>query len=281
MRDGVRSGEWWFPGYPLAGGGKQDRVAFFAVPYVHDSPDVRLIAEDDAENQAQATIVDQFFPRPMKKDNVELTDTFMNKVVPEIMSQTPEVADHGSLLDNYLAINGELRRKQNEELKALASKSRAEMLWHQPFLMMPNGKVMALFAQRRTYRYQGRDVDQQDHLGYDLAVTQRAPVPAANSGVVLLARYFGIYGNTVIIDHGCGLMSLYGHLSSFAVSEGQQVARGDALGQTGETGLAGGDHLHFAVLLQGLPVDPVEWWDGHWVQDRIARKIGASWQFEP
>jgi hypothetical protein len=281
VRDGVRSGDWWFPGYPLPGGGKQDRFAFFAVPYLHDSPEVRLIAEDDARNQAEATIIDQFFPRPIRKDNVELTDAFMNKVVPEIMSQTAEITDRGSLLDNYLAINGELRKKQNEELRALASKSRAEMLWHEPFLMMPNGKVMAHFAQRRTYRYQGREVDQQDHLGYDLAVTQRAPVPAANSGVVLLARYFGIYGNTVIIDHGCGLMSLYGHLSSIGVSEGQQVGRGDTLGQTGETGLAGGDHLHFAVLLQGLATDPVEWWDSHWIRDRIARKIGASWQFEP
>jgi murein DD-endopeptidase MepM/ murein hydrolase activator NlpD len=281
VRDGVRSGEWWFPGYQLPGAGKLDRFAFFAVPYDQSSPAARLVAADSAANQAEVSIVDQFFPRRPKAGDIELTDSFLNKVVPEIMSQTPDLADHGSLLDNFLAINGELRRKQDEELRKIAAKSRPELLWRQPFLMMPNAKVMSSFAEYRTYHYKGRVVDQQVHLGYDLAVTRRSPVPSANSGIVLLARYFGIYGNTVIIDHGCGLMSLYGHLSSIDVSEGQQVARGDILGRTGETGLAGGDHLHFATLLQGLPVDSVEWWDGHWIQDRIARKLGASWPFQP
>lgn len=281
VRDGVRSSSWWFPGYPLPGAGKLDRFAFFAVPYNQNSPESRLVAADDAANQAEVSIIDQFFPKSLKTGEIELTDAFLNKVVPEIMSQTPEFADRGSLLDNFLAINGDLRRSQDEELKKLAARSRPELLWRQPFLMMPNAKVMSSFAEHRTYRYQGRLVDQQDHLGYDLAVTRRSPVPSANNGIVLLARYFGIYGNTVIIDHGCGLMSLYGHLSSIEVSEGKAVGRGDILGRTGETGLAGGDHLHFATLMQGLPVDSVEWWDGHWIQDRIARKLGASWPFQP
>jgi murein DD-endopeptidase MepM/ murein hydrolase activator NlpD len=281
VRDGVRSGEWWFPGYPLPGGGRQDRFAFWAVPYDQNSPNVRLVAYDDADNSAEAAIVDRFTPKTPRSGEIQLSDAFMNKVVPEIISQDPDWSDRGGLLENYLAINGDLRRKQAEEIKALALRSGAELMWHQPFAVMPNSKVMSSFAERRTYRLQGRVVDQQDHLGYDLAATARAPVPAANSGVVLMARYFGIYGNTVVIDHGCGLMSLYGHLSSLAVTEGQKVERGDAIGQSGETGLAGGDHLHFTILLQGLPVDPVEWWDGHWIQDRIARKIGSGWPFQP
>jgi len=281
VRDGVQSGGLWFPGYPLPGGGPRERFAFWAVPYTQASPDARLVAEDDAQNRAEAAIVDRFFARPLARDTVELTDSFMNKVVAEIMAQTPDLADRGGLLENYLAINGELRRRQDEELRALAARSEAAILWHRPFLPLPNGKVMALFAQRRTYVYQGRPVDEQDHTGYDLAATQRAPVPAANSGRVLLARYFGIYGNTVIIDHGCGLMSLYGHLSSVAVQEGQQVERGDIIGRTGQTGLAGGDHLHYAMLLGGLPVNPIEWWDAHWIGDRVAAKLGAAWRFEP
>jgi len=164
-------------------------------------------------------------------------------------------------------------------LMDLARQSRPEFLWSKAFVPMQNGKVMAGFADERTYRYQGREVDRQTHLGYDLAATRRAPVPAANDGIVVLARYFGIYGNAILIDHGCGLMSLYGHLSTMAATPGQKVARGDIIGQTGETGLAGGDHLHFAVLLNGLPVNPVEWWDRHWIQDRIARKLGAAFPF--
>ena len=124
-------------------------------------------------------------------------------------------------------------------------------------------------------------MDQQFHLGFDLASVQNAPVPAANSGVVALARYFGIYGNTVVVDHGYGLMSLYAHLSTASVTPGQEVARGETLGQTGATGLAGGDHLHFTMLLQGLAVNPNEWWDAHWIEDRVARKLGGALPFAP
>jgi murein DD-endopeptidase MepM/ murein hydrolase activator NlpD len=253
--------------------------SLFAVPYDMNAPDLRIVAADAAENEAELKFVDQFTPRKFKEDTVELTDAFLGKVVPEIMAQTPEVQDRGSLVDNYLSINKDLRQKNAEVLRQLAGQSRAEPLWSKPFLSMLNGKVMAGFADYRSYGYQGRIIDHQTHLGYDLASTRHAPVPAANDGVVVLARYFGIYGNTVMIDHGYGVMSLYGHLSSIGVTAGQQVARGDIIAQTGETGLAGGDHLHFAVVLHGLPVNPMEWWDGHWIRDRIARKLGPGFGF--
>ena len=208
-----------------------------------------------------------------------MDDKFFNKVVPGILSQSPEIKDRGSLLDNYLAINKELRKKNAETIKSLAERSKPSFLWNKPFMMLRNGKVMAAFADRRTYIYQDKVIDRQDHLGFDLAVTQQAPIPAANDGIVAYARFFGIYGNAVIIDHGYGLMTIYGHLSSIAVKEGQKVERGAIIGKSGETGLAGGDHLHFCTILQGLPVNPVEWWDGHWIKDRISKKLGPSFQF--
>lgn len=280
VRDGVRAGEWWFPGFALPGGGKQDRFAFFAVPYDMSEPKVRLIAADGAGNEAERSFIDKFFPKPPRRDNIQVSDAFIGKVVPEIMAQAPEMRDQGNALENYLAINTELRKINGETLKELARKSQPGFLWSKPFLAMPNGKVMANFADHRTYMYQGREIDHQDHLGFDLAVTAHAPVPAANAGIVVLAKYFGIYGNTVVIDHGFGLMSLYGHMSSIAVAAGQKVAQGDILGATGETGLAGGDHLHFATLLQGLPVNPAEWWDGHWIKDRVALKLGPAFKLE-
>jgi murein DD-endopeptidase MepM/ murein hydrolase activator NlpD len=173
-----------------------------------------------------------------------------------------------------------LRAKNAELIKSLASQSKPEFLWNTAFVMMPNGKVMASFADRRTYVYQEREIDQQTHLGLDLAVTKQAPIPAANSGIIVYAKYFGIYGNTVVIDHGYGLQSIYAHLSSISVKEGQKVAKGDFIGKTGETGLAGGDHLHYCTLLQGLPVKPVEWADSHWIKDRIGNKLGAAFPFK-
>ncbi len=281
IRDGVQSGDWWFTGFPMPGPDKQSRFAFFAVPY--DKPDasgVRLIAEDEVGNRAEAAFVDKFTPRPLRTDTIDVTDPFMNKVVPEILSQSPEIEDKGDLLQNYLQINRDLRQKNARTLKELGAKSERKFLWNQPFLPMINTAITAAFADRRTYVYNGKNIDQQDHLGFDMASVERDAIPASNSGKVVLARFFGIYGNAVVLDHGYGLQSLYGHLSSIAVREGQTVQRGQELGRSGQTGLAGGDHLHFTMLLQGLPVSPVEWWDPHWIQDRVARKLGSALPYQ-
>jgi hypothetical protein len=281
VRDGVRAGTRWFPGFPLPGGGKQDRFALFAVPYdMGDVSKVRLVAADDVGNESEVAFIDKFFPKLPSARNLDIDDAFMSRVVPAIMSQTPDLADKGGLLENFLAINGELRKANAATLVEMARSSKPEFLWTKTFLPMLNAAVMAHFADRRSYVYRGRNVDQQYHLGLDLAATRAVAVPSANDGVVILAKFFGIYGNTVVVDHGYGLMSLYGHLSSIDVKEGQQVKRGETVGRSGDTGLAGGDHLHFSILLQGLPVSPIEWWDGHWIRDRIARKLGAGFRFE-
>lgn len=280
VKDGVQAGSWFFPGYPLPGGGKGDRFALFAVPYdLSDGAQVKLVAEDEVGNRSRASFVDKFYPSPLHRDTIKLDDAFLEKVVPPIMQQNPDVKDKGSVLDNYIEINRDLRQVDNAKLVSLAKDSKASFLWTRPFLPMGNTKVMAHFADRRTYVYRGRSVDQEDHLGLDMAGVAHTPVPASNDGTVVLARFFDIYGNAVIVDHGYGLMSLYGHLSAIDVKEGEAVKRGQIIGRTGDTGLAGGDHLHFAILLQGLPVSPIEWWDGHWIKDRIARKLGPAFAY--
>lgn len=280
VRHGVQAGDWFFPGYPLPGGGPQDRFAFFAIPYdMQDVSGIKLVAVDDVGNEARTSFIDKFFPKPLGRDTIRLNEAFMNKVVPEIMSQTPELADKGSLLENYLQINRDLRKVDNATLKTLSAASKPAFLWSRPFVLLDNAAIKAHFADRRTYVYQGRTVDQQDHLGLDIAKTQAVPVPAANDGVIVLAKFLGIYGNTVVVDHGYGLLSLYGHLSAIEVKEGQAVKRGDPLGRTGATGLAFGDHLHFTLVLGGLPVSPIEWIDDHWIQDRIARKLGSGFAY--
>ncbi len=282
IEDGVRVGDWWFPGFPPAGGGEGARFAFFAVPFDLEDPNQLVLeATDDVGNTGTVSFVDQYFPKPFKRDTIEVSDRFMERVVPLIMGNTPGAEDQGNLLDNYLWINRELRRRSAVRLVELAAASRQDFLWDRPFLPMSNAQVMSSFADRRTYLYQGREVDQQDHLGFDLASVRHADIQASNSGQVALARYFSIYGNAVVIDHGYGLMSLYGHLSSIAVEEGQTVERGQVIGRSGETGRAGGDHLHFTLLVGGQPVNPVEWWDSAWIRDRFAAKLESSFEFQP
>lgn len=280
-RDGVAVGSWWFPGFRLPGStDARTHFALFAVPYDHSTAEeVRLVATDEVGNESTQSFVDQFKPRPIHTDTIPLDDPFLSRVVPAILSQSPEVSDQGDLLKSYLEINRNLRKKNAATLKELARKSEPKFLWSEPFIPMKNAKITAAFADRRTYLYQGKPVDQQDHLGFDMASTEHDSIRASNRGRVALARYFGIYGNAIVLDHGFGLMSLYGHLSSIGVQPGQMVERNQEIGRSGKTGLAGGDHLHFTLLLQGLPVNPVEWWDPHWIRDRIVRKLGAALPF--
>jgi murein DD-endopeptidase MepM/ murein hydrolase activator NlpD len=119
-------------------------------------------------------------------------------------------------------------------------------------------------------------VDQQEHLGEDLASLVHSPVPAANNGVVVLAEALGIYGLTVMVDHGLGVFSMYSHLSQMDVKVGEEVKKGTVLGKTGTTGLAAGDHLHFSLTLQGEFVDPLEWWDPRWLKSQVEGQLKTA-----
>lgn len=280
VRHGVEAGRFFFPGYREEALGTGRAFALFVVPHDFDSvDDVKLVAEDVVGNRVEIDFVDRFEPKPLKRDTIRITDRIMEAVVPSIMAQTPGLEDQGSLLANYLQINGALRDRLAERLIELGDETVERFLWSKPFVQMP-AQVVSAFADRRTYIYEGERVDQQDHLGFDLASVRNDEVPAANDGRVVLREYFGIYGNTVVIDHGYGLMTLYAHLSQTRVEVGDRVERGQTIGLTGSTGLALGDHLHFTTMIGGVPTTPLEWWDGHWIRDRIASKLGAILPFE-
>lgn len=281
VESGVRVGEVEYRGYPASGAGIRTtdptlKVAVFAL--LHDQPlnsRITVFARDAGGNEATASFIDDVFEKPFKKSRIPIDDKFIGRVVPEILAQSPElkVDNPNDLLAGFLTVNGDLRRMNGEHISKLAASSVPELLWKGPFAQLGNSQVEAAFADARTYIYNGKDVDQQTHLGFDLAVTARVPILAANDGKVVNASWLGIYGNCVIIDHGLGVSSLYGHLSSIDVKVGDTVTKGQTLGRSGMTGLAAGDHLHFTMLVGGHPVNPVEWWDAHWMQDRVERKL--------
>jgi len=280
---GVRVGEETYPGYPASGvhlGGvsitdPEIKVAFFALLYDQDQETpISVFASDEAGNAVSVPLEHRAFARPFKRSRIELTDSFLARVVPPIVELAPDLrAPDGELLASYLRVNGELRRRNNEQIASFAGETASETLWNGAFEQLANTQVEASFADHRTYFYKGQEVDQQVHLGFDLASTAHAPVHAGNAGTVVFADMLGIYGNTAVVDHGMGVQSLYGHLSSLAVKAGDHVEKGQDLGRSGQTGLAGGDHLHFTMLVAGRMVSPMEWWDPHWVDDRILRKL--------
>jgi Peptidase family M23 len=271
---GVQAGQYFFRSWPVNNSLPNTRMCLFAFPYNVDlKTPTQIVARDVAGNETVSRFSCQVLPQKFYKGTINLSDSFMERVVPAILSHTAEVQDEGSLLKNYVMLNHHLRMIDAQLLMAYSQKTAPELRWTQGFLRFPRSEVEAHFADYRTYIYNGQVVDQETHLGYDLASTAHSAVPAANDGVVVFAHYFGIYGNAVLIDHGCGLQTLYGHLSSFAVKPGEHVKRGQTIGHTGETGLAGGDHLHFSVLLDGVFVNPFEWWDPNWVHDRIIARL--------
>lgn len=284
VESGVQVGDLAYPGFPASGANSVQgvhitdpavRLAFFALRYDQDlNTPIHLYARDEAGNTGRADFDYRTFPKPFKHSTIPLDDTFLNRVVPAILDTTDEIKPQGDTLQKFLAINGELRRKNTEKIASFAKQTAPSMLWAGVvFHPYTNSAVEAAFADQRTYTYQGKEVDRQTHLGFDLAKVVNTPLVAANKGKVVYAAPLGIYGNCVVIDHGMGVQSLYGHLSSIAVQVGQTVEKEQEIGRTGMTGLAGGDHLHFTMLVDGQMVNPVEWWDAHWIQDRILRKL--------
>ena len=278
---GVKVGDVEYRAYPGAAVGIADpalRVAFFALKHDQDV-NVRMsaFARDAAGNEVTTPLEHQPTRKVFLQSRIPIDQRFLDRVVPAIASNTPDLqVDTNSpegLLKGFLTINGDLRKKNGDTITALAAKSQPKMLWTEAFAQMGNSQVESRFADRRTYFFENKEIDRQVHLGFDLASVQQAPVHASNTGVVVFADFLGIYGNCVIIDHGLGVQSLYAHLSSIGTKVGDTVTKGQELGRTGATGLAGGDHLHFTILLQGVPVNPVEWWDQHWMDDRVIRKI--------
>jgi murein DD-endopeptidase MepM/ murein hydrolase activator NlpD len=286
VESGVIVGDVEYPGFKAAGATVEGvqiadpsiRVAFYALLYDQDlNTPMRVFARDEAGNTARADFEHRTFPKPFKKSTIPIDDKLLDRVVPAILETTTEIRPDGDNLAKFLAINGELRKKNAEKIASFAKQTSPELLWRGiVFHTFKNNAVESAFADHRTYVYNGKDVDKQVHLGFDLASYANTPIPAANRGKVLFADTLGIYGNCVILDHGMGVQSLYAHLSSIDVKVGQDVEKEQTLGRSGMTGLAGGDHLHFTMLLNGRMVNPVEWWDSHWIEDRILRKLKAA-----
>jgi len=276
VESGIRVGDYFFPGYPVQGSQPGEYVALFAYP-----PDVpsgvtaQVIARDEIDNEALANFPHRLMAKQFRHRDIEITDSFIQAAVPAILSNSPEVSDEGDPVKNFLLVNGKLREMNRARIAEIARQTSPTPLWEGAFLQLTNSAVESQFADYRSYLYQGGKVDEQVHMGFDLASVQHAPVIAANSGQVVFAQYLGIFGNTIILDHGLGLQSLYAHLSSFGVKPGDMVAKGDVIAQTGSTGLAGGDHLHFTTLLGGVEVNPVEWWDPLWIEQHILAKLPA------
>jgi murein DD-endopeptidase MepM/ murein hydrolase activator NlpD len=272
-RNGVMIDKQFFQGFPLQGKDKT-YIAYIALPWNSEKPEnTRVIGADQAGNEGQAAFAVHFKKAKEKHDRIELPESFLQSKLPEFQQHYPEMK--GTDVEKYLFVNQKVRVMNAAKISEVCQNTAEEQLWQDRFLRMP-GAGRAGYADQRTYYYKGQDIDQQTHLGIDIASTERAEVRAANRGRVIFADYLGIYGNMIIIDHGQGISSLYSHLSRLETSAGKMVDKDAIIGRTGTTGMAGGDHLHFSMLVHGIFVTPVEWWDQHWVDVNIKNIISPK-----
>ena len=272
-QSGVRVGDKFFPGH---GGYFDDPLVyltFIALDYQQGrNTEIRVTAVDLAGNSAEGNFYHHIRRKKFRKDNINISNRFLNRKLPEFSSQ---LSGSGAKtpVDKFLEINRNLRQANYQKVSAACRNPARKIYWQGTFLRLPKSATRARYADHRTYYYDGRQIDRQVHLGIDLASLSNSPVPAGNAGVVAFAQALGIYGKTVILDHGFGLFSMYSHLSQIAVNAGDVVSRGDKLGRTGSSGMAGGDHLHFSMLIDDTFVNPIEWWDKNWIQNNVTSKI--------
>jgi murein DD-endopeptidase MepM/ murein hydrolase activator NlpD len=268
---GVRVGDEKFRAWPMPGG-KPGMFSLFAFAWNMQAGTTPMgYAANGAGNDVTSPLTVVFPKKEQPKyttHDLQVSDAFMQKVIGEL-----DPNGTGDPVARFVKINSEMRRANNKTLSDLRLKTADRFLWSQPFARQAHSQAEASFADVRNYIYHGQKIDQQVHLGYDLAVTQHVGVEASNDGRVVWAAPLGIYGNCIVVDHGYGLQTIYGHLSHIDVHEGDMVKRGQVMGQSGMTGMAGGDHIHFAMQLDGVQIDPKEWWDSHWIQDHIARRV--------
>ena len=274
VRSGVKAGSHWFPAFQGAVKDHPDYYfAFFSHAYdVQPTDRATLVATDKAGNTREMRLSYELKNVKYKKSTIAISDSFFqNKVVPLLKDLSKR---SGSVKDVFIAVDKGVRKENEDKIAEVTGKATPKMLWDgTAFAQLSNSKVEANFADARTYTYNGEPIDTAFHLGYDLSVTKHYPIEAANSGVVAFTGDLGLYGNAVILDHGLGLFTLYGHMSEIDVKVGDSVAKRGILGKTGETGFAGGDHLHFGVYLDGVAVLPVEWWDPKWIADNVTPKL--------
>lgn len=271
---GVLIAGYFVPGYLQKDG---SYICFFPFPYTMTAKDyknsVDITATDLAGNTTKSRLSLMAFERTFKNDRIDLKDNFLEAVENKLRHLAPGAANP---LECYLYINNQVRAANVEMLRNIKSDTSAAILWSGSFIRLPRSAPRAGFADHRYFNYQGNVVGESYHLGFDLASLRNAEVPAANSGRVIFTGEQGIYGNLIIIDHGLGVMSLYSHLSEIFIRPGDIVSKGQTIGKTGETGLAFGDHLHFGMLVGGLEVTPLEWFDNKWIKDNIVDRIGAE-----
>lgn len=248
-------------------------IALLAWPLIDNGFKATVVAKDSAGNVTKSYVPLYLQDKNYKISNIKLSDKFLKGKIYELSEEFEETQGVSEPLEQFKLINETVRAKNEKLIHEITSKVSNEMISDfkiEKMYPLKNGQVVAHFGDHRKYYYNSDFVSEAYHMGLDLASYAMAPIMTQNGGEVVYYDYNGLYGNMPIISHGLGLYTLYGHCSSSEVTSGQHLSKNSKVANTGKTGYAMGDHLHFGVLVQGIEVRPQEWMDSQWIKLNIS-----------
>jgi len=249
----------------------KDKTVFtctFGYPfYWRDKKPIKVYVKDIAGNITEQKVPYKLLEKKYRKTVVKLSKKFIDEKVRPLSDK--DIEDPFEL---FRYVNVEIRRRNEEFIhKTTRNVKIIKPMYNNKFMQMRGSVSLGGFGDYRMYMLDGKIIEGADayHKGLDLAAIKHAPVQAAENGKVVFIGDLGIYGKSIIVEHGLGVFTLYSHLYDYNVKKGQMVKRGEVIARTDTTGLAMGDHLHFGVLVQGLEVHPIEWFDKRWLDTRF------------
>ncbi|MEA1914441.1 MAG: M23 family metallopeptidase [Campylobacterota bacterium] len=240
---------------------------------------VNLVALDKAKNSIKIKVPLYIRELKHKRSKLNISDKFVDKASKVVLQHMHEPVPNNQS-DAFVKVNKDIRAQNVDFLRDIGltklNTDGIDDFKIKPFVRLKGSRQVGNYADRRDYSYDGKKIDEAWHLGIDWASVKHAKIYSSNAGEVIFQDYLGIYGNTIIIDHGLGMMSLYAHTSSSDIKVGHRVKAGQKIANTGATGAVFGDHLHFGILIQGIEVNPAEWMDKEWIKTRITNILAEA-----
>ena len=286
---GIRIGSKVFPAYPARGLDKsfQEKslyVVLYSAPFEDDSDAkaMRIFAEDQTGNVASIPLSGKILRNTYKTITNNLSSPFLYETTAKIydnnfqrlMPAQPDFGAEEKALAKLQQINTRLRQLNNEELATAVTKGgKLERIWDGPFLS-PSGDKIVNFGDLVIYSMNGKAVTTWRSTGCEFGTRRREEdVFAANDGFVTVIQDIGVYGSVLAIDHGLGLVSIYGNLGQTFVKRGERVGRNQKIGTTNQSAFAPAGNLIFEMRLNGIPLNASYWWESNWYHQEIVKKI--------
>lgn len=257
---------------------KKDGYYIALIPWIFNSDNIEfnIIAIDYADNKTSFNIPFHKKYKKYKTSWIKLKDDFLDGEISNLLDRYTDYKDVTNKLLKFKIVNETLRQKNEILISSFKFRpiNKNIKTWNiSKFHPLPRSKKVASFGDTRYfYKDKKKSISKSYHLGLDLASIKHDNI-FSNYGKIIFTGYNGIYGNMVLVEHGLGLKSVYGHCSSILAKQNNIISNKTIIAKTGKTGLALGDHLHFGIILHETSVRPEEWIDQHWIDDNINKVL--------